>query len=213
MDSLDRAHRYTYCGQMLPASGKKPAPPSSSLQPELVLLGLLIQQECHGYELYRRFSETLAGLWHMSESQIYATLKHLEEKNLLMASSSWEGLAVSRRILSPTSTGRVHFKSWLASPSPCRSRALRLEFLSRLYFASVLTPNTVTTIIEDQRNSVLKSLQRIQDKLQKPGNKIRMPGDWPSKGWPMTLPPPTQLWSTLEWIDASIIPAVKGDTQ
>lgn len=212
MDSLDRAHRYTYCGQMHPASGKEPAHPSSSFQPELVLLGLLIQQECHGYELYRRFSETLAGLWHISESQMYATLKRLEEKNLLTASSSWEGLAVSRRILSPTSTGRVRFESWLASPSPCRPRALKLEFLSRLYFASVLAPDMVPTMIEDQRNSVLKSLQRIQEKLQKPG-KQEPDAKWLAIRRLADVFTTTQLRSTLEWIDVSIIPVIKGDTQ
>ena len=101
MDSLDRVRLYTYFEQMHAVSGTEPVHHSSSLQPELVLLGLLIMRECHGYELRRRFSETLAGLWHISESQLYATLKRLEEKNLLTASIPKDGLVASRRVFSP----------------------------------------------------------------------------------------------------------------
>lgn len=193
-------------------SRAEPAQHSSIPRPELVLLGLLMERHCHGYELHKRFNETLAGLWHISESQMYATLKRLEEKNLLAASSSGDGIAASRRILLPTRAGKTYFEFWLTSPSPCRPRTLRLEFLTRLYFANQLAPDTVPTMIEDQRNSVLKSLQRMQEKLQKPGKQ-----DTADKGLDIKNLADdfttTQLRSALEWIDASIIPAIKGDTQ
>ena len=197
---------------MHPVSVREPAHKSTSLRPELVLLGLLVLQECHGYELYRRFSETLAGLWHISESQMYATLKRLEEKNLLAASNAGEGLAVSRRILSPTSTGKALFESWLAGPSPCRPRTLRLEFLTRLYFARQLVPDSMPGLIEKQRSSVLESLQIMQPSQGKPCQQ-----DPAAQGFDISRLADdfttTQLRSALEWIDASIIPALQGETR
>jgi DNA-binding PadR family transcriptional regulator len=143
---------------------------------------------------------------------MYATLKRLEEKDLLIASIPGKGLVASRRILSPTSAGKSCFESWLTSPSPCRPRTLRLEFLTRLYFASRLAPDTVPTMIEDQRNSMLRSLQRMQEKLQKPGkqNPAARGLDIKNLADDFTI---AQLRSALEWIDAHIIPAIQGDTQ
>lgn len=197
---------------MDPESKAELARHSSILRPELVLLGLLMEKHCHGYELHKRFSETLADLWHISESQMYATLKRLEEKNLLAASTSGDGIAASRRILSPTSAGKTCFESWMTSPSPCRPRTLRLEFLTRLYFASQLAPDTVPTMIGDQRNSVLKSLQRMQEQLQKPGKQNTATKGLDIRGLAddFTI---AQLRSALEWINTSIIPAFPGDTQ
>lgn len=187
-------------------------------RPELILLGLLIEKECHGYALYKRFHQTFAGLWHISESQMYAILKRLEEKKLLTASSPGKRIAASRRILSPTSAGKTHFESWLAGPSPSRPRTLRLEFLTRLYFASQLAPDSVPGLIEAQRSSVLESLRKIAGRPGKPGRHDCLKNQEPMLknldidrlADDFTI---AQLRSALEWIDASVIPAIQEDTR
>jgi len=133
----------------------------SDVRPEYILLGFLIEEPAHGYELYRRFNDSLAGLWHISESQMYATLKRLEDRAMLSGAPLEKGLAASRRVLKPTEAGRNLFESWLVEPSACSPRVLRLEFLSRLYFARRMVPASLPRLFEAQRAAVLESLGKL----------------------------------------------------
>jgi len=131
------------------------------LRPEFVPLGFLVEEPTHGYELYRRFSETLAGLWRLSESQMYATLKRLEYHGLIESSAPEKGSAASRRVLSPTPGGRKLFDAWLAEPTVCSPRVLRLEFLTRLFFARRMAPDSIDGLFSDQRAVVAGALGRL----------------------------------------------------
>ena len=131
------------------------------LRPEFVPLGFLVEEPTHGYELYRRFSETLAGLWRLSESQMYATLKRLEYHGLIESSAPEKGSAASRRVLSPTPGGRKLFDAWLAEPTVCSPRVLRLEFLTRLFFARRMAPDSIDGLFSDQRAVVSDALGRL----------------------------------------------------
>ena len=51
--------------------------------PQAVLLGLLIQQPRHGYELYQEFNRGLGRVWRMGKSKLYAQLKVLETRGLV----------------------------------------------------------------------------------------------------------------------------------
>lgn len=121
----------------------------SDVRPEFVFLGLLAEGPVHGYELYRRFRETFGSLWHISESQMYATLKRLEERGWTEQGTQAENAGApagaegaerasgtARRTISITGTGRAAFEDWLSAPSAASPRALRMEFLTRLHFAS-----------------------------------------------------------------------------
>jgi len=50
------------------------------VRPEYVFLGFLAESPAHGYQLYQQFKKDLSGLWHISESQMYASLKRLEKR-------------------------------------------------------------------------------------------------------------------------------------
>lgn len=121
----------------------------SELRPEFLFLGLLAEEPSHGYGLYRAFRESLAPLWRVSESQMYATLNRLAAKGWIAekpgadgregvysgAADGLAGVRSHRQMLSLTPEGRTAFELWLAQPSSPNPRSLRMEFLSRLHFA------------------------------------------------------------------------------
>ena len=102
------------------------------------MLGFLMEGATHGYELRRRFVAGLGGLWRISESQMYSILKRLVAKGLVASSTCDNADGPSRHLLSISPSGRDRFEDWLSKPSYCSPRVLRLEFLSRLYFAGTL---------------------------------------------------------------------------
>lgn len=173
------------------------------LHPEFVPLGFLVEEPTHGYELYRRFSETLAGLWRLSESQMYATLKRLELHGFVESSAPEKGAAASRRVLSPTSDGRSLFGAWLTEPTVCSPRVLRLEFLSRLFFARRMDPDSIDSLFAAQRSLVSDALERL--------GRSRSHADVGFDVFDLALAfSESQLRSALAWLDMDVKPMLAG---
>jgi DNA-binding PadR family transcriptional regulator len=135
---------------------------STELRPEFVALGLLAEGPAHGYELFRRFKASLDGLWHISESQFYATLKRVEKHGLVVRSAPQKGEGASRRLLSLTPTGHKLFAEWITEPTVASPRLVHLEFLTRLYFARRLFPRKVPALVAEQIRFLSTDLARLE---------------------------------------------------
>jgi DNA-binding PadR family transcriptional regulator len=122
------------------------------LSVELALLGFVRREPHHGYEIYRRLSETpeLRLIWRMKQSRLYALLTRLEEDGLLRATLEPQDRRPSRKVYSLTPAGESAFRRWLTWPveSP---RELRLEFMLKLYFAAEVNPETAARLIQRQQ--------------------------------------------------------------
>lgn len=134
---------------------------NSEPRPEFVALGLLAEEASHGYALYRRFEASLSGLWRISESQMYSILKRLEEKGLVVGAAPEKGRAASYRVLSLGAEGRAAFEAWLSEPTAPSPRALRLEFITRLRFASARGPDVHAGIVASQKRAVESAIGRL----------------------------------------------------
>ncbi|KKN95112.1 hypothetical protein LCGC14_0181810 [marine sediment metagenome] len=73
---------------------------------EMMLLALLKDSACHGYELAKRAHRRSGGAVHWLEGSLYPTLRRLHEKGMVTA--KWEGPAAGRRrkVYSLTARGR-----------------------------------------------------------------------------------------------------------
>lgn len=139
---------------------------ASAVSPEYPLLGFLSIGPAHGYELKRRLSGELPGLWNLSESQLYATLKRLEGRGLITARLP-EGVGrAARRRFHLTPAGTRHLEAWLTSPTPPSVRAVRVEFLTRLHFALLRDRGFAREILERQSESIRQALSRLQASLR-----------------------------------------------
>jgi DNA-binding PadR family transcriptional regulator len=123
---------------------------AAALSPEYVLLGLLNQRPAHGYDLHHRLIEELGQIWHISLSQTYNILKRLEAKGFIVGVVQAQEKAPPRRRFRLTPLGRRRFEEWLTASAEPRARAIRVEFLTRLYFVYLANPKAARSLIDDQ---------------------------------------------------------------
>ena len=165
-----------------------------TLSPEMALLGLLYAEPGHGYDLHRKVISDLGEVWHLSQSQAYATLKRLETQGDVSVEEILQEKLPARQLLRMTSQGRKRFLEWLDAPSGGSSRAIRMEFITRLYFMQLYMPQKLPTAFERQRAEAEIHIQRLEKtRAELPVEQIynRLSLDLRLK----------QLDSVLEWLD------------
>jgi DNA-binding PadR family transcriptional regulator len=138
---------------------------SGTLSPEFALLGFLLAGPSHGYDLHQRFVAALGNVWHLSQSQAYAILKRLEERGDISAHAVEQDKLPARQRLRITSQGRRRFSHWLTEGSASNARGIRLEFLTRLYFSNLYTPEDTAHIYAAQFAEIKRDIERLEDML------------------------------------------------
>ena len=106
-------------------------------QTSYAILGLLDLREWTAYELAQQASRSLAYVWPMSETQLYAEPKRLEREGLVSIKTRKAGPQRTRQVLRITAKGRQALRAWLATePAPPR---LQVEALLRTLLATAGT--------------------------------------------------------------------------
>ncbi len=137
----------------------------SSLSPEYALLGFLAKQPAHGYDLHQRLQAELGQVWHIPQSQLYNLLKRLEKQGDIAASVVEQHGLPDRRIYQLTEQGRKRFARWMETPSGSSVRAIRVEFLTRLYFAQQEDPEWAASLILGQMVETQRGMSQLHRKL------------------------------------------------
>jgi DNA-binding PadR family transcriptional regulator len=132
------------------------------LSPEFALLGLLEQGSKHGYQLYQILISDLGQVWHISLSQAYNILNRLENQGFISAEVLPQEKLPDRKLFSLTPAGQERFERWLSSTSFTSVRAIRLEFLTRLYFAQSRGDEFSHQLIDAQLSEVHAGLERLR---------------------------------------------------
>lgn len=138
---------------------------ASALSPEYPLLGLLIQQPAHGYSLHQRLTTDLGQIWRISLSQVYNILKRLETHEFIIGRTQEHVGTPARRLFEATPKGVKRFDEWLFTPSGSSVRAIRVEFLTRLYFAMAKNKEQSSRIIDEQVRESSKRLEIMKGAL------------------------------------------------
>ena len=136
------------------------------LSPEFALLGFLYDGPMHGYELHRKLVTDLGYVWHLSQSEAYAILKRLENRGYLSNQPVKQEKLPPRRLLQITPAGRSHFTEWMESPSGSSIRAIRMEFLTRLYFSYRSGETSIEKLFNTQNRETEKQIERLTTILQ-----------------------------------------------
>jgi len=101
--------------------------------PQPVLLGLLMTQPRHGYELYQEFNRALGEVWRIGLSRLYAQLGLMEKAGWIAAQTEPQPNRPARKVYHITAAGREVFLDWVSRPTPYL-RQMRMELLARLFF-------------------------------------------------------------------------------
>ncbi len=139
---------------------------TASRSPEFALLGFLAAgPPTHGYDLHRRLIDELGQVWHASQSQTYNILARLEARGLVGSTVVAQARLPARRLLELTPDGRAQFEAWLAAPTGASIRAMRVDFITRLYFAARLHPEMVPGMVQRELNTAHALLHDLQADL------------------------------------------------
>jgi hypothetical protein len=92
-----------------------------------------------------------------------------------------------------TAAGRRNLNSWLNAPTSISARAIRVEFITRLYFAYVKDTALARTLLETQTAEVEAGIARLNEML------AEIPGDqtFNQLGLELRI---RQLKSILNWL-------------
>ena len=138
---------------------------AAALSPEYVLLGFLNQQPAHGYDLHERIEAELGQIWHISLSQTYNILNRLETQGYIAGVLQEQEKLPARKRFRLTAAGRRRFEDWLSTATESSTRAIRVEFITRLYFACAISPASARTVIDQQIVSTQDGLVHLQTLL------------------------------------------------
>jgi DNA-binding PadR family transcriptional regulator len=133
-----------------------------TLSPEMALLGLLYEAPGHGYDLHRKVVTDLGQVWHLSQSQAYSILKRLEMRGEISMEEVLQEKLPPRQLLHTTELGRRRFLDWLDTPSGGSTRAIRMEFVTRVYFLKMYLPEKLTPAFERQRAEIETHIRRLE---------------------------------------------------
>jgi DNA-binding PadR family transcriptional regulator len=133
-----------------------------TLSPEMALLGMLYEAPGHGYELHRKVVTDLGQVWHLSQSQAYSILKRLETRGDISMEEVLQEKLPPRQLLHITTQGRKRFLDWLDVPSGGSTRAIRMEFVTRVYFLKMYLPEKLIPAFERQRSEIEAHIRRLE---------------------------------------------------
>jgi PadR family transcriptional regulator, regulatory protein AphA len=165
-----------------------------SISPEYALLGLLCLQPSHGYDLHQRLVSDFGFVWHVSQSQTYNILKRLEAQEDITSTTRPQEKLPPRQMLRITRQGRQRFDKWLEAPTGSSVRAIRLEFLTRLYFARKLAPEKIPFLLDSEAAEIQSALTRLEL------NQANLTADQTFNRLSLRLRI-RQLHSTLDWLN------------
>jgi len=128
------------------------------------LLGFLMQGAAHGYALHDRAERELGRIWTMGMSNVYGTLKQLEEAGHVESTLDDESYP-PRKVYAITSEGRESFLAWVRAPVPAM-RDMRVEFLAKLYYFHTLEMKGVDALLEAQRAACRQRLEELDERAE-----------------------------------------------
>jgi PadR family transcriptional regulator, regulatory protein AphA len=115
-----------------------------------ILLGFLNYKPMTGYELKTRMDESTAHFWHAYHSQIYTTLRKLEDDGLLSSEMLEEDGSPTKRLYTLTDKGRKDLLAWLGH-SLTELPDVKEDLLVRFFFSARRDKEQVLDELRAQR--------------------------------------------------------------
>lgn len=112
------------------------------------LLGLLTYQPMTGYELKQFFDASVQHFWNAELSQIYPTLKALEEQGWVEKDVQVQDGRPNRKVYEITAPGREEFLRWVREPQ--QPAELRDPFMIKVFFGTEVPVEDLLVVIRRQ---------------------------------------------------------------
>lgn len=170
------------------------------------LLGLLKYQESTGYDLAKKFEDSLNTFWHAQSSQIYRELNRMEEKGWVASRSVIQSSRPNKRVYSITQNGINAFNEWINGCTDMFENE-HDPFLIRIFFGAT-SPQITLKNMKAYRDKCLAVLEEHNGELQSHIDKYKneIPdGEHESLYWQMTLELGiARIKATIQWAEECI---------
>ncbi len=129
---------------------------------KFTLLGFLNYKPMTGYELKQRMDNSTSHFWHAKLSQIYTTLKSLEEDGLVASRMEEQAERPDKRIYTITTQGQVELRQWLSQPE-VEISPKKETYILKLFFSASLEPQAILAQLHLQRDLHRQQLSCYQN--------------------------------------------------
>lgn len=126
-----------------------------------VCLGMLSGGEASGYDLKKEFESTFGHFFAAGYGSIYPALSTLASEGYVDCREIPQEGKPDRKVYCITDEGRARLLEALEKPDP--SHKVRSEFLAMMYFAHLLRPEQIETIIEHRKLELDRYMQMFAD--------------------------------------------------
>lgn len=120
------------------------------------LLGILAVHPMSGYEVKQFFDSSVQHFWNAELSQIYPTLKHLEESGFVDKHVEIQENRPNRKIYEITKAGRDEFVRWVRETPP--PAGLRDPFMIKVFFGTEVPLEDLLIVLRRQMEEQQKLL-------------------------------------------------------
>ena len=120
------------------------------------LLGILGNHPMTGYEVKQFFDSTVQHFWNAELSQIYPTLKSLEEAGFVASHVEPQENRPNRKVYEITDAGCEEFARWVRAPQPPAD--MRDPFLIKIFFGTEVPVEDLLVVLRRQMEEHQKVL-------------------------------------------------------
>ena len=130
------------------------------MERRLLLLGLLMGQRMHGYQLNEKVEHSLGFYTKLKKSTAYYTLEKLQEEGYVRHDVEREGNRPERRVYEITEEGRSHFFELLRSNLSEFSRAYHADDIAVGFMDHLPVPEAHRLLV-GKREKTLSALEQL----------------------------------------------------
>jgi DNA-binding PadR family transcriptional regulator len=120
------------------------------------LLGLLSYEPMTGYELKQFFDSSIEHFWNAELSQIYPTLKSLEDADYVVKHVQVQDTRPNRKVYEITDAGREEFLRWMRTATPPAD--LRDAFLVKVFLGTEVPVEDMLLLMHRQMEEHQKAI-------------------------------------------------------
>jgi PadR family transcriptional regulator AphA len=125
------------------------------------ILGMLSLKPMSGYQMKKRFDDSIAHFWNENYGHIYPMLKRLESEGLVTKRTEQAVGNPPRNIYTVTDRGKDELNAWLLLPA--ERPILRIELLLKLFFGYRIPVENVMEKVRTEKAACEQTLQTFEE--------------------------------------------------
>lgn len=165
------------------------------------ILGFLNYKPISGYDLKKMFDNSVQHFWPADQSQIYRTLRRLEEQGYVEMEKVAQTSRPDRKVYHITPAGQEELRRWLMAPPPME--AARSAPLVQVFFMGQMTDEQILEKFEGfaaMMRGILQVYDQVPDKIGEYIHRVGSPRE--TFFWLLTLDLGIRtMRANLEWAE------------